>query len=92
MTTPDSPLNPDTPCILPFKIGGIIHEECQLDLTMGQYWCPTKLGDDREFKIGEGNYGFCSATCPPLQEVDTNSIRLKNENATASQKKGKSIK
>ena len=66
MTTPESPLNPSKPCILPFKLYGKLHHECLIDVTTGNHWCPTELGDDGEFNFGEGKYGHCSLSCPPF--------------------------
>ena len=93
MTKPESPLNPSTPCILPFKLSGRLHNECLLDITTGNHWCPTELGHDGEFKFGEGKYGFCSLSCPPFRKnaVDrpTNEIPTVSSNNVLGGKKSK---
>ena len=55
MTTPESPLNPNSPCILPFKIYGQLQHECLVDVTTGRHWCPTKVDENGEYNFGEGN-------------------------------------
>ena len=72
MTTPESPLNPNSPCILPFKLYGQLQHECLVDVTTGRHWCPTKVDENGEYNFGEGNYGFCTSKCPPLRRDPIN--------------------
>ena len=57
--------NPSVPCILPFKIAGISYTECLADMT-SKFWCPTQVNEDLEYVLGQGNWGYCSSSCPPL--------------------------
>ena len=64
-TDENSVQNPSTPCILPFKINGIVYDKCLPEET-GKYWCPTRVKNDREFVFGQKDWGYCSSSCPPL--------------------------
>ena len=54
---------------MPFKDAGVLHEECLRDVTTGNFWCPTQLNDEQEYVHGQGNWGFCSPSCPPFEET-----------------------
>jgi hypothetical protein len=36
-----------------------------------RYWCSTKVDDDLEHIAGQGNWGFCRQSCPPITLVTT---------------------
>ena len=66
MTDADGP-NPNSPCQLPFKFGGISYNKCLFDQS-GKYWCPTALNDDQEYVGGANNWGFCLASSCPIHD------------------------
>ena len=36
-----------------------------------RYWCSTKVDDQLEHVGGQGNWGFCRQSCPPIALVTT---------------------
>ena len=79
-TSSDSPNNPNTPCVFPFKVAGEIHNQCSLDFNTGNFWCPTKVDDSGEYTYGQGQWGFCSPSCPPYNQ--TRSIKSTSQQGT----------
>ena len=79
-TSSDSPINPNTPCVFPFKIAGDIQKQCLPDVTTGNFWCPTKVNDNGEYTSGQGQWGFCSPSCPPYNQ--TRSIKSTSQQGT----------
>ena len=63
LTARNSPQNPNTPCILPFKLRGQWQNEC-LPHPGGledQFWCATKTNEKGEYVNGQ--WGICSPEC-----------------------------
>merc|ERR1719266_3059444 len=60
---------PDTAsqCVFPFTFGGVTHQSCADwiygGVNAGSKWCSTKVDADGVHVNGEGNYGFCGASC-----------------------------
>ena len=69
LTTPESPQNPNSPCILPFRFNGRLENQCILDVTTGNYWCPTKLNSDGDYIFNKDSWGFCGSSCPPMKTI-----------------------
>ena len=67
--------NTNSSCILPFKVDGILHDRCLPDLNTGKYWCPTSVNQEQEYVAGTSKWGFCSQSCPPLNEKFGNTIK-----------------
>jgi len=63
-------------CVFPFKWGGKTYSECAawtyggISQALGKTWCSTKTTLDGQHVNGEGNYGFCSSTCPLKSDYD----------------------
>ena len=64
VTTNDSPTK-DTPCAIPFKFLGKLREGCITETDPdGRYWCSTKIDEKLDHIQGEGNWGYCTESCP----------------------------
>ena len=65
----------------------MLEKRCAPDRT-GKYWCPTSVKlPDLEYVSGKGKWGFCSDSCPPLNNVTQTITQLQSEGiATFSQK------
>ena len=81
-TASDSPNNPNTPCILPFKVAGELQKQCSLDINTGHFWCPTKVNDDGEYIFGQGHWGFCSPSCSPYNQTNLSVIKASSKKGT----------
>ena len=63
-------MDPNVPCVFPFKKGDGLQEQCALDPTTGRLWCPTKVRiSDRQYEGGLGKWGFCSNSCQSLKNA-----------------------
>ena len=38
-------------------------------ISICRYWCSTKVDDELEHIGGQGNWGFCRPSCPPITPV-----------------------
>ena len=81
LTARNSPQNPNTPCILPFKLKGQWKNEClphsfTWHKDIQNYWCPTKVNQDHEHFIHEKHWGFCSKSCPLMNKTKVGIITL----------------
>ena len=87
VTTSDSE-DPNSACVLPFKFGGVLQDECAADPSSGRFWCPTSVRlFDGEYVSTEGKWGFCSSSCPPLDKTsETNAKKQFKGGATFSEK------
>ena len=64
VTTNDSPTK-DTPCAIPFKFQGKLKEGCITETDPdGRHWCSTKVDEKLDHVPGEGNWGYCTDSCP----------------------------
>merc|ERR1711936_377800 len=61
-------------CIFPFTYGGTTFSGCAEWVyggeNQGKLWCSTKVDSTGTHVNGEGNYGFCSATCTAVSLFD----------------------
>ena len=39
---------------------------CNASIFICRYWCSTKVDKDQEHVAGQGNWGFCRPSCPPI--------------------------
>ena len=39
---------------------------CNESIFICRYWCSTKVDNDQEHVAGQGNWGFCRPSCPPI--------------------------
>ena len=44
-------------------------------ISICRYWCSTKVDDELEHIGGQGNWGFCRQSCPPITPVTTTTRR-----------------
>jgi hypothetical protein len=44
-------------------------------ISICRYWCSTKLDGELEHIGGQGNWGFCRQSCPPITPVTTTTRR-----------------
>ena len=68
-TSSDSP-TPNVPCIFPWKFQDKLRQECITDTDPdGKHWCSTKIHPPTLEHIGgEGNWGYCTNSCPPINQ------------------------
>merc|ERR1711874_305770 len=61
-------------CVFPFTYGGTTFSGCAEWVyggeNQGKLWCSTKVDSTGTHVNGEGNYGFCSATCTAVSLFD----------------------
>ena len=51
-------------CVLPFRIKGTIYKECTSEKDPdNKFWCSTKVDENGEHIVGQGNFGFCHEDC-----------------------------
>ncbi len=56
------------PCVFPFRFRGLVFEECTSRADEGgRPWCSTRVDADGRHVSGDGQWGYCDATCR-LQE------------------------
>merc|ERR1739842_73315 len=62
------------PCVFPFTFAGTEHTSCAEwefgGLQQGEFWCSTKVDSEGNHVDGEGEYGFCSPECSPINLFD----------------------
>ena len=46
-------------------------EKISCNIFNCRYWCSTKVDNDLEHIAGQGNWGFCRQSCPPITLVTT---------------------
>ena len=49
-------------CILPFHFNGTTHDKCLWDAEGA--WCSTKVDNNGNHTVGQGNWGYCHYNCP----------------------------
>ena len=83
LTTDESP-DSNVPCALPFKWNGELRNSCITDLDPdGKYWCSTKVSPRTKEHIGgEGNWGWCRNSCPPINSTETTASSKTTEHTT----------
>jgi len=65
LTTADSPADKSSPCAIPFKYKGDLKDGCITeDDPDGRQWCSTKVDDNLKHIAGQGNWGYCTPSCP----------------------------
>ena len=63
--TTGGPVGSGSQCQLPFIYKGTTYFGCPVDLVDDtKTWCSTKIDDKGVHVSGQGEYGFCSSTCP----------------------------
>jgi len=71
LTTNDSP-DKNAECKFPWKFNGKTLNGCTDETDPdGKFWCSTKVDDKLEHIGGQGNWGFCRQSCPPITPVTT---------------------
>ena len=68
--------------MLPFKFQGKLRNQCITETDPDdRYWCSTKVNENLEHAEGIGNWGYCSQSCPPennlLRKAEISSIGAK---------------
>merc|ERR1712154_246253 len=62
------------PCVFPFTFAGTEHTSCAEwefgGAAQGEFWCSTKVDSEGNHVDGEGEYGFCSPECSPINLFD----------------------
>merc|ERR1712183_530586 len=62
------------PCVFPFTFAGTEHTSCAEwefgGVAQGEFWCSTKVDSEGNHMDGEGEYGFCSPKCSPINLFD----------------------
>jgi len=55
----------DTDCAIPWEFNGKLIYGCTDETDPGRFWCSTKVNKTtREHLGGQGNWGYCSESCP----------------------------
>ena len=78
LTTNDSP-TPNAPCVFPWRFqDDRLRQGCINDTDPdGKYWCSTKTDPQSLEHIGgEGNWGFCTNSCPPINQGTITTYKL----------------
>ena len=70
-TTSDSP-DKNAQCKFPWKFQGILRQQCITDSDPDdRHWCSTKVDENLEHIPGNGYWGYCDQSCPPLFSKET---------------------
>ena len=73
-TTNDSP-DKNAQCKLPFKFDGVLRQGCITDTDPDdRYWCSTKVDENLDHIPGNGYWGYCDQSCPPLISTETKQL------------------